>query len=204
MTKMDHLLPPLPYAMDALEPHLSAESLQFHYGKHHQNYVTNLNRLIHKTEFHDMSLEEIVRRSSGAIFNNAAQTWNHNFFWNSMTPNGGGAPEGALLLAIERQFGSMAGFRKEFTERAAGNFGAGWTWLVRNRSETVSIVNTSNAATPLVSAYRPLLTVDVWEHAYYIDYRNSRKHYIETYLDKLVNWRFAQLNFDLEQRKDDE
>jgi len=204
MTKMDHLLPPLPYAMDALEPHLSAESLQFHYGKHHQNYVTNLNRLIHKTEFHDMSLEEIVRRSSGAIFNNAAQTWNHSFFWNSMTPNGGGAPEGALLLAIERQFGSMAGFRKEFIERAAGNFGAGWTWLVRNRSETVSIVNTSNAATPLVSAYRPLLTVDVWEHAYYIDYRNSRKHYIETYLDKLVNWRFAQLNFDLEQRKDDE
>lgn len=204
MTKMDHLLPPLPYAMDALEPHLSAESLQFHYGKHHQNYVTNLNRLIHKTEFHDMPLEEIVRRSSGAIFNNAAQTWNHNFFWNSMTPNGGGAPEGALLLAIERKFGSMAGFRKEFIERAAGNFGAGWTWLVRNRSETVSIVNTSNAATPLVSAYRPLLTVDVWEHAYYIDYRNSRKHYIETYLDKLVNWRFAQLNFDLEQRKDDE
>lgn len=204
MTKMDHLLPPLPYEMDALEPHLSAESLQFHYGKHHQNYVTNLNRLIHKTEFHDMSLEEIVRRSSGAIFNNAAQTWNHNFFWNSMTPTGGGAPEGALLLAIERQFGSMAGFRKEFIERAAGNFGAGWTWLVRNRSETVSIVNTSNAATPLVSAYRPLLTVDVWEHAYYIDYRNSRKHYIETYLDKLVNWRFAQLNFDLEQRKDDE
>lgn len=184
--------------MDALEPYLSAESFQFHYGKHHQNYVTNLNRLIHKTEFHDMPLEEIVRRSSGAIFNNAAQTWNHSFFWNSMTPDGGGAPQGALMRAIERQFGSMAGLREEFVRRAVGNFGAGWTWLVRCHGDTVRVVNTANAETPLVSAYRPLLTVDVWEHAYYVDYRNARQRFVETYLDKLVNWRFAQTNFDRE------
>lgn len=195
---MDHSLPPLPYAMDALAPHLSAESFQFHYGKHHQNYVTNLNRLIHRTEFHDMTLEEIVRRSSGAIFNNAAQIWNHTFYWNSMAPDGGGAPQGALLHAIERQFGSMAGFREEFIRRAVGNFGAGWTWLVRRHGGTVGIVNTSNAETPLVSAHRPLLTIDLWEHAYYVDYRNARQRFVETYLDKLVDWRFAQANFDRE------
>ncbi len=192
---MDHSLPPLPYAMDALEPHLSAESFQFHYGKHHQNYVIQLNRLIQGTEFHDRSLEAIVRESKGAIFNNAAQIWNHSFFWASMCPQGGGAPEGALLQSIEQQYGSFAGFREEFVRRCVGNFGAGWTWLVRRRGGEVGIVNTTNAETPLVSAHRPLITIDLWEHAYYIDYRNGRQRFVETYLDHLVNWRFAQDNF---------
>lgn len=195
---MIHTLPPLPYPADALEPHLSAESFDFHYGKHHHNYIVNLNRLINGTEFHDKTLEAIVRESKGPIFNNAAQIWNHTFFWNSLSPEGGGSPQGPLLHAIEQEFGSLAGFREAFIQRSVSNFGAGWTWLVRRRNGAVGIVNTANAETPLVSANRPLLTVDLWEHAYYIDYRNGRQRFVETFLDKLVNWRFAQDNFERE------
>ena len=195
---MDLTLPPLPYAPDALEPWLSAESFDFHHGRHHQTYVTNLNRLIQGTEFHDRPLEQIVRESRGPIFNNAAQIWNHTFYWNSLSPRGGGSPEGPLLRAIEREFGSIAGFREAFVRKATANFGAGWTWLVRRRAGGVAIVNTSNAETPLVSANRPLLTIDLWEHAYYIDYRNARQRFVEAFLDHLVNWRFAQANFEQE------
>ena len=193
---MELTLAPLPWAIDALEPHLSAESMRFHYGKHHQNYVTQLNRLIQGTEFHDRPLDTIVRESRGAIFNNAAQIWNHSFYWESMCPGGGGMPAGGLLASIEQQFGSFAGFREAFIQRATGNFGAGWTWLVRRRTGEVGLVNTANAETPLVSAHRPLITLDVWKHAYYIDFRNARQRFVETYLDHLVNWRFAQANFE--------
>lgn len=190
-------LPALPYARDALEPHLSAESFSFHYDRHHQNYVTQLHKLIQGTPFQDLSLERLVREGKGAIFNNAAQIWNHNFFWNSMAPEGGGSPpDGPLLRSIEAQFGSFASFREAFIQKAVGNFGAGWTWLVRRRTGEVGLVNTSNAETPLVSAHRPLLTIDLWEHAYYIDYRHARQRWVESYLDHLANWRFAGQQFD--------
>ena len=191
---MEHKLPPLPYATDALEPHMSKETFEYHYGKHHQAYVTNLNNLIKGTEFENASLEDIVRRSQGGIFNNAAQVWNHTFFWNCMKPNGGGKPSGALAKAIDAKWGSFDAFKEAFTKSAVGNFGSGWTWLVGKSDGSVDIVNTSNAATPLTGSDKPLLTVDVWEHAYYIDYRNARPKFVETFLNNLVNWEFAEKN----------
>ena len=191
---MEHTLPPLPYALDALAPHISKETLEFHYGKHHQTYVTNLNNLIKGTEFEDVTLEEIVKKASGGMFNNAAQIWNHSFYWNCLQPNGGGVPGGALADAINKKWGSYEEFKKAFTASAIGNFGSGWTWLVKKPDGAVDIVNTSNAATPLTGANKPLLTCDVWEHAYYIDYRNARAKYVEAFWN-LVNWEFAQKNF---------
>ena len=192
---MEHALPALPYAMDALVPHMSRETFEYHYGKHHQTYVTNLNNLIKGTEFENAALEDIVKKSSGGLFNNAAQVWNHSFFWNCMKPGGGGAPGGALAAAIGKKWGSIDDFRKAFQASAVGNFGSGWTWLVKKPDGSLDIVNTGNAATPLTGADRPLLCVDVWEHAYYIDYRNLRAKYVETFLASLVNWEFAAKNF---------
>lgn len=192
---MEHTLPPLPYAMDALAPHLSKETFEFHYGKHHQAYATNLNNLIKGTEFENAGLEDIVRNSAGGIFNNSAQVWNHSFFWNSMKPNGGGEPAGALAEAINRKWGGYAGFKEAFTKSATTNFGSGWTWLVKKPDGSVDIVNTANAGTPLTTADKALLTIDVWEHAYYIDFRNARPKFVETFLNHLVNWDFAARNF---------
>ena len=191
---MEHKLDALPYDMDALAPHISRETLEFHYGKHHQAYATNLNNLIKGTEFENFSLEDIIRKSSGVIFNNAAQIWNHTFYWKSLSPTGGGKPSGALAAAIERKWGSVEAFQEAFTKSAIGNFGSGWTWLVRKPDGSVDIVNTSNAATPLTGADQPLLTCDVWEHAYYVDYRNRRPDYVAAFW-KLVNWEFAAQNF---------
>ncbi|MBR7780007.1 superoxide dismutase [Undibacterium rugosum] len=190
---MEHTLPALPYALDALAPHISQETLEFHYGKHHQTYVTNLNNLIKGTEFETLTLEEIVKKSSGGVFNNAAQIWNHTFYWNSLTPNGGGAPTGALADAINAKWGSFDAFKEAFTKSAVGNFGSSWTWLVKKADGTLDIVNTSNAATPLTTTDTPLLTCDLWEHAYYIDYRNVRPKYMEAFWS-LVNWNFAAAN----------
>jgi Fe-Mn family superoxide dismutase len=191
---MEHTLPALPYAMDALQPHISKETLEYHYGKHHQTYVTNLNNLIKGTEFENATLEEIIRKASGGVFNNAAQVWNHSFYWNCLTPNGGGAPSGALADAINAKWSSFDKFKEEFTKSALGNFGSGWTWLVKKADGSVDIVNTSNAATPLTGADTPLLTCDVWEHAYYIDYRNARAKYVESFWN-LANWDFVAKNF---------
>ncbi len=191
---MEHTLPPLPYAIDALAPAISQETLEYHYGKHHQTYVTNLNNLIKGTEFEALTLEEIVKKSSGGIFNNSAQVWNHTFYWNSLTPNGKGAPDGALADAINAKWGSFDKFKEEFTKSAVGNFGSSWTWLVKKADGTLDIVNTSNAATPLTTDAKALITCDLWEHAYYIDYRNVRPKYLETFF-KLANWDFAAANF---------
>jgi superoxide dismutase, Fe-Mn family len=191
---VEHQLPPLPYEKSALEPHISRETLEYHYGKHHQTYVTNLNKLIQGTEFADAPLEEIVRRSSGPLFNNAAQTWNHTFFWHSMAPQGGGKPQGELLKAVEGAFGSFDAFKDKFSAAAAAVFGSGWAWLVKGRDGSVSIETTSNAHTPLASDAKPLLTLDVWEHAYYIDYRNRRPDFIAAYWN-VVNWDFAGKNY---------
>ncbi len=191
---MTHQLPPLPYEKTALEPHISAETLEYHYGKHHQTYVTNLNNLIAGTEFESLSLEEIVKKSSGGIFNNAAQVWNHTFYWNSLSPNGGGEPTGALADAINKTFGSFAKFKEELTKTAITTFGSGWAWLVKNADGSLALVSTSNAATPLTAGQTPLLTIDVWEHAYYVDYRNLRPKYVEAFWN-LVNWEFAAKNF---------
>ena len=191
---MEHKLPPLPYAMDALAPKISKETLEYHYGKHHQAYVTNLNNLIKGTEFESMPLEDIIRKSSGGIFNNAAQVWNHTFYWNSLSPKGGGQPTGALAAAIDKKWGSFDAFKEAFTKSAIGNFGSGWTWLVKTADGGVDIANTSNAATPLTTADKPLLTVDVWEHAYYIDFRNRRPDYLGDFF-ALANWEFAAANF---------
>lgn len=187
-------LPPLPYAKNALEPNISAETLEFHYGKHHQAYVTNLNNLIKGTEFENASLESIIKKSSGGVFNNAAQTWNHTFYWQSMrTPHSDNKPAGALADAINKAFGSFEKFKEEFTKSAVGNFGSGWTWLVQRPDSSLGIVNTSNAATPITGSDKPLFTIDVWEHAYYIDYRNARPKYVEKFWE-LVNWDFASKN----------
>lgn len=193
---MTHTLPALPYAQDALAPHISAETLEFHYGKHHQAYVTNLNNLAKGTEYENLDLEAIIRKApAGGIFNNAAQVWNHTFFWNSLKPNGGGEPVGALAAAIAKKWGSFAEFRQAFQASATSNFGSGWTWLVKKADGNLDIVNTSNAGTPLTTGDKPLITVDVWEHAYYIDYRNRRPDFVAAFLDKLVNWDFAAENF---------
>ena len=191
---MEHTLPELPYAMDALAPEYSKETMEYHYGKHHKAYVDNLNNLQKGTEFESMKLEEIVKKSSGGIYNNSAQIWNHTFFWNCMAPEGGGEPSGALAEAINAKFGSYAAFKEAFVKSAAGNFGSGWTWLVKKDDGSVDIVNMGAAGTPLTTADKPLLTVAVWEHAYYIDYRNARPKFVETYRSKLVNWKFADSN----------
>lgn len=187
---MVHQLPELPYAKNALEPYISAETLEYHYGKHHQAYVTNLNNLIKGNEYEEMSLEEIIKKSSGGVFNNAAQVWNHSFYWNCLKPNGGGEPSGALAEAINKKFGSFAAFKEEFSKVAVGTFGSGWGWLVKNADGSVELMSTSNAATPMTSGKVALLTCDVWEHAYYIDYRNARPKYVEAFWN-LVNWDFA-------------
>ncbi|NDV12880.1 MULTISPECIES: superoxide dismutase [Fe] [Crenobacter] len=191
---MEHKLPELPYALDALAPTISKETLEYHYGKHHQTYITNLNNLIKGTEFENASLEEIVKKSSGGVFNNAAQVWNHTFYWFGLTPNGKGAPEGALADAINAKWGSFDEFKKAFNAVAAGTFGSGWAWLVKNADGSLDLMSTSNAATPLTTDKKALLTCDVWEHAYYIDYRNSRPNYLEGFW-KLVNWDFVAANF---------
>jgi Fe-Mn family superoxide dismutase len=192
---MSYQLPELPYAKNALEPHISAETLEFHHGKHHNTYVTNLNNLVPGTEFEGKSLEEIITSApAGGIFNNAAQVWNHTFYWNCMSPNGGGEPSGALADAINKAFGSFAEFQEKFATSCATNFGSGWTWLVKNADGAVEIVNTSNAGCPLTDGKTPLLTCDVWEHAYYIDYRNARPKYVESFWN-LVNWDFAGANY---------
>ncbi len=183
-------LPALPYDRTALEPHISAETIDYHYSKHHQTYVTNLNNLIAGTEFENADLETIVRKSQGGLFNNAAQVWNHTFYWNCLKPNGGGAPTGKLAEAIDAAFGSFEAFKAEFTKTAIGTFGSGWAWLVQRPDGSLALVSTSNAATPLTGADKPLLTCDVWEHAYYVDYRNARPKYVEAFWN-LVNWNFV-------------
>lgn len=189
-----HTLPDLPYPENALEPHISAETLQFHYKKHHATYVDKLNGLIPGTEFETAALEDIIKKASGGIFNNGAQVWNHTFYWNCLSPNGGGAPSGDLASAIDQAFGSFDDFKARFSESAVNNFGSGWTWLVENSDGTLEIVNTSNAANPMTDGKQPLLTCDVWEHAYYIDYRNARPKYVEAFWN-LVNWDFVAQNF---------
>ncbi|MCG8668681.1 MAG: superoxide dismutase [Fe] [Pseudomonadales bacterium] len=187
-------LPELPYAKDALEPHISSETLDFHHGKHHATYVTKLNGLVEGTDMAGKSLEEIVKSSSGGVFNNAAQIWNHTFYWNSLSPNGGGEPTGAIAEAINAAFGSFEDFKAQFNDKAVNNFGSSWTWLVKKADGSLDIVNTSNAATPITEeGVTPLITVDLWEHAYYIDYRNVRPKYLEGFW-ALVNWEFANAN----------
>jgi len=191
---MEHKLPDLPYAKGDLAPHISEETLEYHYGKHHQTYVTNLNKLIEGTEFADASLEDIIKKSSGGLFNNAAQVYNHTFYWNCLNPNGGGAPTGALAEAIDKAFGSFDAFKEKFSQTAITTFGSGWAWLVKDGSGNLEIVSTSNAACPLTEGKTPLLTCDVWEHAYYVDYRNARPKYVEVFWN-LVNWDFVAKNF---------
>ncbi|HWL45786.1 MAG TPA: superoxide dismutase [Ilumatobacter sp.] len=189
-------LPPLPYSLDALAPTMSQETLEYHYGKHHQTYVTNLNNFIADTELADKSLEEIILAAEpGPLFNNSAQVWNHTFFWNSLTPSGGGAPSGAIGDAIAESFGSYDEFRTQFAAAAAGQFGSGWAWLVKTDSG-LEITKTANADLPLKHGQKALLTIDVWEHAYYIDYRNARPKYIDAFLDDLLNWEFAEANLN--------
>ena len=187
-------LDPLPYAKNALAPHLTEETLSFHYDKHHTAYLNNLKGLLEGKPEAEKSLEEIVKTSSGGVFNNAAQVWNHTFYWNSMKPSGGGEPSGALADAIKKDFGSFADFKKQFAEAAVKQFGSGWAWLVKE-GDKLKITTTGNAETPITKGATALITCDVWEHAYYIDYRNLRAKYVDTFLEKLVNWDFAAANF---------
>lgn len=191
---MEHRLPELPYAMNALAPHISQETLEYHYGKHHQTYVTNLNNLIKNTEFADATLEEIIMKSSGGLFNNAAQIWNHSFYWNCLSPNGGGEPNGAIADAIKQSFGSFDSFKETFSKTAITTFGSGWGWLIKNADGSLALSSTSNAGTPMRDGKTALLTCDVWEHAYYVDYRNARPKYVEAFWN-LVNWDFVAKNF---------
>ncbi|MCA0402429.1 MAG: superoxide dismutase [Proteobacteria bacterium] len=186
-------LPPLPYAKNALAPHISEETIEYHYGKHHQAYVNTLNQLIAGTDDEKLSLEEIIMKSSGKIFNNAAQVWNHTFYWHCLSPNGGGEPTGKLKENIEKTFGSLDKFKEEFTQTAIGTFGSGWAWLVQDKNGGLKIISTSNAATPMTEGQTALLTCDVWEHAYYIDYRNVRPDYLKAFWS-LVNWDFVNSN----------
>jgi superoxide dismutase, Fe-Mn family len=187
---MEHKLPELPYSKDALAPHISPETLEFHYGKHHQAYVTNLNNLIKGTEFAELSLEDIIKKSSAGIFNNAAQVYNHTFYWNCLAPKAGGAAVGPVADLITKTWGSFDKFKEEFNQKATTNFGSGWTWLVKKADGSLMIHNTSNAGCPLTENLKPLLTCDVWEHAYYIDYRNARAKYLDGFW-ALVNWNFV-------------
>ena len=191
---MEHKLPKLPFSENALEPVISKETIEYHYGKHHQTYVTNLNNLIVGTEFEDMDLEDIIKKSGGGIFNNAAQVYNHTFYWNCLSPAGGGKPTGKLAEAIDKTFGSFDEFKKLFSAKAIGTCGSGWAWLVKNQDGGLEIVSTGNAETPITKGQTPLLTCDVWEHAYYIDYRNARAKYVEKFWD-LVNWDFVAGNY---------
>ena len=186
-------LPELPYERDALEPHISKETLDYHYGKHHNTYVVKLNGLVEGTELENKSLEEIIKTSDGGIFNNAAQTWNHTFYWNCLSPNSGGKPFGELAAAVDKAFGSFDKFVAKFSDMAVNNFGSSWTWLVKNTDGSLEIVNTSNAGTPITGDQQPLLTCDLWEHAYYIDYRNLRPDYLKGFW-ALVNWEFVTAN----------
>jgi len=190
---MEHKLPELPYTKEALAPNISAETLEYHYGKHHKTYVDNLNKLIPGTEFEKMPLEEIIKKASGGIFNNTAQVWNHTFYWNCLSPKGGGEPSSVVATALTKNFGSFAQFKEKFTNAAVTLFGSGWTWLVQNPDGSLVIEVTSNAGNPLKDGKKPLLTCDVWEHAYYIDYRNARAKYVEAFW-KLVNWDFVEMN----------
>jgi Fe-Mn family superoxide dismutase len=191
---MTFSLPELPFQKEALQPHLSAETLDFHYGKHHQAYVTNLNNLIKGSPFEGKTLEQIVQEAQGGIFNNAAQVWNHSFYWHCLSPKGGGEPSGALLTQINQSFGSVSAFKEQFTKAAIGHFGSGWAWLIKDESGKLTIETTANAGCPLTDKHKtPLLTCDVWEHAYYIDYRNARPQYVEAFW-KLVNWDFVSKN----------
>lgn len=192
---MSFKLPKLPYELNALEPHISKETLEYHYGKHHRSYVNKLNVLIVETDFEKASLEEIILRADGGIFNNAAQIWNHTFYWNSLSPHGGGEPTGDLFDAIQKDFGSFDTFKEKFTQAALSRFGSGWAWLVKSStSGSLEVLDTSNANNPMTENKKPLLTCDVWEHAYYIDTRNDRPKYVENFW-KLVNWQFAERNF---------
>ena len=191
---MTHTLPKLPYAKSALAPYISEETLEFHYGKHHKAYVDNLNKLIKDTTFVDLSLEETIMRSSGGIFNNAAQVWNHTFYWHCLTPKSEGEPSGKLADALTKKFGSIEEFKKQFTQAAVTVFGSGWAWLVKNQAGELEIIQTSNAGTPMQQHKKALLTCDVWEHAYYIDYRNARPQYVDEFW-KIVNWEFMADNF---------
>ena len=186
-------LPPLPYAQDALAPHISAETLEYHYGKHHQTYVDNLNKAVAGTDNENASLESIIMSAEGPLFNNAAQVWNHTFFWNCLTPNGGGQPTGAVLDRINADFGSYDAFRAQLTEAGLTQFGSGWAWLVEDGGK-LAIMKTPNADLPMKHGVKALLTIDVWEHAYYIDYRNARAKFIDVVLDNLVNWDFVAEN----------
>ena len=190
---MSFTLPPLPYAMDALSPHISKETLEYHYGKHHQAYVTNLNKLVAGTEFATLPLEEIIKKSSGGMFNNAAQVWNHTFYWHCLSPNGGGEPTGKLAEAVNTAFGSFAAFKEQFTQAAISTFGSGWAWLVQDKAGHLKIISTSNAGLPMLDGLTALMTCDVWEHAYYIDYRNARPDYLNAFW-ALVNWTFVADN----------
>ncbi|MEH0862626.1 MULTISPECIES: superoxide dismutase [Halobacteriovorax] len=190
---MEHKLPELPWAKDALAPHISAETIEYHYGKHHNAYVTKLNAAIPGTEFENMTLEEIIMKSKGGLFNNAAQVWNHTFYWNCLAPNAGGEATGAVADAINAKWGSFDKFKEEFSNSAATNFGSGWTWLVKNKAGELEIVNTDDAQTPMTDGHTALMTIDVWEHAYYVDYRNARPSYIDAFW-KLVNWDFVNKN----------
>lgn len=191
---MAFVLPPLPYELDALQPYISRETLEYHYGKHHQAYVTNLNNLVAGTDLEKKSLEDIIKTQTGSVFNNAAQVWNHTFYWNCLKPKGGGQPSGELLAAINKGFGDFDKFKEQFTKTAIATFGSGWAWLVKNPQGNLEIVSTSNAGTPLTTPNKALLTCDVWEHAYYIDYRNARPKYLDAFWN-LVNWDFVTVNF---------
>ena len=190
---MEHKLEALPYSMESLEPIISRETLEYHYGKHHQAYLTNLNKMIAGTEFENLYLEEIIMKSSGGIFNNAAQVFNHTFYWNCLAPNAGGEPSGKIAALINKEFGSFADFKEKFSKTAITTFGSGWAWLVKDKNEKLEIISTSNAGNPMTDGKKPLLTCDVWEHAYYIDYRNARPSYVEKFWN-LVNWDFVSLN----------
>jgi Fe-Mn family superoxide dismutase len=187
-------LPALPYAKNALEPHISAETIEYHYGKHHQTYVTNLNNLVAGTENEGKDLETLIKTASGGLFNNAAQVWNHTFYWNCLSPTGGGEPDGALAAAIDKSFGSFAEFKDQFSKTAITTFGSGWAWLVKKTDGSLALISTSNAQTPVTGNDTPLLTCDVWEHAYYVDYRNARPKYVEAFW-QLVNWKFVSKQF---------
>jgi Fe-Mn family superoxide dismutase len=190
---MVHELPPLPYAKNALEPYISAETLEFHHDKHHKAYVDTLNRLIKGTEFENLALEDIVKRASGPLFNNAGQTWNHTFYWNCMSPHGGGEPRGKVADAIRKAFGSFEEFKQKFSDKALTTFGSGWAWFVKEKDGSVAITSTPNAGTPMTEGRTALLTCDVWEHAYYIDYRNARAKYVENFWN-VINWEFVEKN----------
>jgi len=192
---MTFTLPPLPYAKDALEPHMSANTFSYHHEKHHNAYVVNLNKLIEGTNHEGAELEDIIKNSDGGIFNNAAQVWNHTFFWHSLSPNGGGAPKGSLVAKINEDFGSLDNFKAEFKQAGATQFGSGWAWLVLDGGK-LEVTKTPNAETPLTTSATPIITCDVWEHAYYLDYQNARPNFLDSFLENLINWDFAQANFD--------